>query len=81
MKAKPKLIAHQPAIGQLVRAFRQELGLTQEQFAHSLGVTFPTINRWENGRATPSPLALKVIEEELAELGERGTELVQEHLG
>ncbi|MEH2251916.1 helix-turn-helix transcriptional regulator [Nostoc sp.] len=33
-------------------------GLTQEQFAAKLGVTYPTINRWENGRATPSPLVI-----------------------
>jgi putative transcriptional regulator len=35
----------------LVRELRERAGLTQEQFAARLGVTFPTINRWENGRA------------------------------
>ena len=28
-----------------------------EKFAVKLGVTFPTINRWENGRVKPSKLA------------------------
>jgi transcriptional regulator with XRE-family HTH domain len=37
------------------------LSLTQKQFAAHLGVTFPTINRWENGHAMPSPLALKQL--------------------
>lgn len=57
---------------QLVRELRSLLGLTQEKMAGRLGVTFPTINRWENGRAKPSPLALKQIDDLLAELGENG---------
>lgn len=60
----------QPAIGQLIRELRQTLKLTQEKFAAQLGVTFPTINRWENGHATPSPLALRQIETLLNQLSE-----------
>jgi transcriptional regulator with XRE-family HTH domain len=60
---------------QLVRDLRQRLGLTQEKMAARLGVTFPTINRWENGRAKPSPLALKQIEDLLAGLGDNGQDL------
>lgn len=60
----------QPAIGQLIRELRQTLKLTQEKFAAQLGVTFPTINRWENGHATPSPLALRQIETLLNHLSE-----------
>lgn len=52
----------QPEIGNLIRSLREELGLTQEKFAAKIGVTFPTVNRWENKRATPSPLALEKIE-------------------
>jgi transcriptional regulator with XRE-family HTH domain len=51
----------QPAVGHLVQDLRQALRLTQKQFAAHLGVTFPTINRWENGHAMPSPLALKQL--------------------
>ncbi|MBD2099577.1 helix-turn-helix transcriptional regulator [Leptolyngbya sp. FACHB-261] len=60
----------QPAIGQLIRELRQTLQLTQEKFATQLGVTFPTINRWENGHATPSPLALRQIDTLLNQLSE-----------
>ena len=70
----------QPAIGQLIRALRQELRLTQEQFAHQLGVTFPTVNRWEGGHANPSPMALKLIEGKLTELGVKGESLVTQYL-
>lgn len=61
----------------LVRELRERTGLTQEKFAAKLGVTFPTINRWENGRAKPSPLALKQIEDLLLSLGDRGEDLLQ----
>ena len=41
----------------LVRALRRELKMTQEEFAHELGITVGTVNRWENGRFQPSKLA------------------------
>lgn len=63
----------------LVREIRTRLGLTQEKLAARLGVTFPTINRWENGRAKPSPLALKQIEDLLAALGKEGSDLRSQH--
>ncbi len=65
-------------IPRLVRDLRQLTGLTQEKFAARIGVTFPTISRWENGRAKPSPLALKQIEDLLRNLGERGRDLLEE---
>ena len=62
----------------LVRALRERKGLTQEKFAAKLGVTYPTINRRENGRAKPSPLALRQIEDLARGLGERGKDLLRE---
>ncbi|AFY73563.1 putative transcriptional regulator [Synechococcus sp. PCC 7502] len=44
-----------------VKELRYRLGMTQEQFAMELGVTLNTINRWENGKSHPSPLALEKI--------------------
>lgn len=52
----------QSAIGQLIRELRQTLKLTQGKFTAQLRVSFPTINRWENGHATHSLLALRQIE-------------------
>jgi DNA-binding transcriptional regulator YiaG len=46
----------------LIRRLRSRLGLTQEEFAHALNVTFSTVNRWENGHAQPSRLAWAAIE-------------------
>lgn len=62
-----------------VTELRGRIGLTQEKFAARLGVTFPTINRWENGHARPSPLALRQIENLLRELGEQGADLLQNY--
>ena len=66
-------------ISRLVRELRERTGLSQEKFAARLGVTFPTINRWENGKAKPSPLGLKQIEDLLKDLGKRGTDLLEEY--
>ncbi len=74
MKRPP--VMTQPEIGKLVRSLRRETGLTQEKFAAQLGVTFPTINRWENNRAKPSPLAVEKIEKMVRRLGDRGQELL-----
>lgn len=67
--------------GQLIRLLRDRLGMTQERFAARLGVTFASVNRWENGRAKPSPLALRQVEDLLRDLGDRGTDLLDEYFG
>lgn len=59
------LTNNQPQVGKLIRELRLATGLTQEKFAAVLGVTYPTINRWENGHTQPSPLAWQKIEEML----------------
>lgn len=46
-----------------VKYVRTTLRLSQEDFAHELGVSFATINRWENGNYNPSRLARKAFEE------------------
>jgi transcriptional regulator with XRE-family HTH domain len=71
---------NQPQIGKLVRELRLLMGLTQEQFAAELGVTYSSINRWENGRSKPSPLAMQKIEEMLRLRGDRGKDLLERYL-
>ena len=70
----------QADIPRLVREIRDRTGLTQEKFAAKLGVTFPTINRWENGRAKPSPLAVQRIEELLRSMGDNSADLLKRYL-
>ncbi|GAB4238755.1 MAG: hypothetical protein Kow00121_65570 [Elainellaceae cyanobacterium] len=66
---RQRLVAQQPQISQLVRELRQYLHLSQEKFAAHLGVSFQAINRWENGRATPSPMAMEKLEKQIKKLG------------
>ena len=49
-----------------VRALRASLGLTQEQMAHRLGVSFATVNRWEMGKRAPSALSRRRLASLLA---------------
>jgi putative transcriptional regulator len=69
----------QQRIAQLVRETRQCLKLTQVKLATMLGVSFHTINRWENGRTQPSPLAMKQIKELLQQMGEPGKSLLAKY--
>jgi putative transcriptional regulator len=66
-------------MAQLIRELRSYLGLTQEQFAARLGVTFPTINRWERKRAKPSKIAIRLIQTELSQLGDTGQDLLSRY--
>lgn len=63
----------------MIREVRGRLGLTQEKFAARLGVTLPTINRWENGRTKPSPLAIQTLRELITSMGEDGKDLMTKY--
>ena len=41
----------------LVKEVRRQLALSQEDLARELGVSYATVNRWENSQAKPSKLA------------------------
>jgi transcriptional regulator with XRE-family HTH domain len=55
----------------LVRELRQRLDLTQEQFAQRVGVTYSTVNHWENGKRVPLPFLMKRLVEMKEELDSR----------
>lgn len=40
-------------INEVIRKYRKEQNLTQEQVANHLGVTAPAVNKWENGISYP----------------------------
>lgn len=48
-------------IAEQLKALRRQHGWSQEDLARELGVSFSTVNRWENGKAKPSRLAQKGI--------------------
>ena len=73
-----------PAIDQselaaLVRETRQRLELSQTKFAAKLGVSFQSVNRWENGRTKPLPIALRQIEQLLHQMGDSSKDLLAKY--
>lgn len=48
---------------QTVKEVRRQLQIPQEELAHALGVSFATVNRWENGKTMPSKLAQRQFEQ------------------
>lgn len=38
----------------LLKAYREKVLITQEEFAQKLGVSYVTLNRWENGKFEPT---------------------------
>lgn len=40
-------------IGSVIKKYRKDIGLTQEEVANRLGVTTPAVNKWENGNSNP----------------------------
>lgn len=45
-----KVVLDEASIDQYeIRIVRESLGISQEKFAHRLGVSFATVNRWEKG--------------------------------
>ena len=41
----------------LIKEIRGQLALSQEDLARQLGVSYATVNRWENEQSKPSKLA------------------------
>jgi transcriptional regulator with XRE-family HTH domain len=48
-------------LGHRIKGLRKQKGLTQQEFAAKLGVTQPTVHRWEKGAFTPDDKMLDVL--------------------
>ena len=55
----------------LIKELRERLDLTQEQFAQRVGVTYSTVNHWENGKRTPQPYLIRRLLELKQELDQQ----------
>ncbi|MBR7130890.1 MAG: helix-turn-helix transcriptional regulator [Lentisphaeria bacterium] len=49
-------------IAEELKKLRQRQGWSQEDLARNLGVSFATVNRWENGKTKPSRLSVEKIQ-------------------
>ena len=45
-----------------IKSLRNKLNISQEKLAQRIGVSWHTVNRWENGKRQPSPLAIQALE-------------------
>lgn len=48
-------------IGDVIRKYRKDKNMTQEEMAKRLGVTAPAVNKWENGNSLPDIALLSPI--------------------
>jgi DNA-binding transcriptional regulator YiaG len=62
-------MAPNQCFGAPISTLRRRLQMTQEEFAHAIGVTVSTVNRWENGHIEPSRLARRAMEGLLSRVG------------
>ena len=56
-------------ISEIIKEIRKRTGVSQQMFATSLNVSIVTVNRWENERSTPTPMALAGIRTYCSEHG------------
>ena len=56
-------------IGKVVKELRDRLNLSQEELAARLGVSFATVNRWENEKIIPRGKARKAIQQLIEDTG------------
>lgn len=66
------MMKRQDDVPGLVKELRRRLDLTQEQFAQHVGVTYSTVNHWENGKRIPQPFLLRRLRELKTELDAAG---------
>ena len=55
-----------------MKELRKQLGLSQEDLARDLGISFATVNRWENAQVKPFKLALAQLSAFCAKRAEEG---------
>jgi transcriptional regulator with XRE-family HTH domain len=48
-------------LGQRIKGLRKQKGLTQQEFAARLGITQPTVHRWEKGAFAPDDKMLEML--------------------
>lgn len=66
------------SFSELVAVIRHQLDLSQEDLARQLGVSFATVNRWENRHNRPSRLARTRLHAFCEEMIERGKLVLQD---
>lgn len=69
----------QADLSRLVRELCERRELTQKKLAAKPGISYATVNRWENGLSKPPQLAQRQIEELLRSMGKNGADLLKQY--
>ena len=65
----------------VIKYSREKLGMSQEEMAHALQISFATINRWENGKTHPNKMTRSVFFDFCEKNGIKAREMIQEEIG
>ena len=72
-------------IGEQIKKYRKNAGLTQEQVANDLGVSTPAVNKWEKGNTYPDisllPALARLLRIDMNELFSFREELTEKEIG
>lgn len=72
-------------IGEQIKTYRRNAGLTQEQIANYLGVSTPAVNKWEKGNTYPDisllPALARLLKIDMNELFSFYEELTEKEIG
>ena len=72
-------------IGEQIKTYRKNAGLTQEQIADALGVSTPAVNKWEKGNTYPDisllPALARLLKIDMNELFSFREELTEKEIG
>jgi len=66
-------------ISKLINELRNRLGISQEKLAQRMGVSLPTIIRWEKGKTKPDTLGLNAIKQFVQQLGADYKDLYEQY--
>ncbi|MCG2726888.1 MAG: N-6 DNA methylase [Elusimicrobia bacterium] len=53
----------------VIKELRKRKGLTQQKLSQTLGLSYPTINRWEKNKFEPNPRILLIVKDYIKKLG------------
>jgi len=71
--AKEKVMAIDAQnLPEMVKEIRRQMSMSQEDLARELGISFATVNRWENGVVKPSKLAKAQLDNFCAKMTRQG---------
>lgn len=73
------MVVRATSVAHRVKNLRRKLAVTQEDFSRLLGLSYQTVNRWENDQSAPSGLANSLLSclEKITAAGQ-GAELIAE---